>query len=124
MAYDYVLTSTGQRGKGSFRHWFHGLGMARIRKNFQRILSINLQIIIRGTGGHECGEQWYFVPRGYVQVIPDIRGVGKSEGDITFDWGKDGYDLIEWIAEQPWCNGNVGMIGMSAFAMAQYMIAG
>jgi hypothetical protein len=38
-------------------------------------------------------------------------------------WGKDGYDLIEWIADQPWCNGNVGMIGMSAFAMSQYIIA-
>jgi hypothetical protein len=78
---------------------------------------------IRGTGGHECGEQWYFVPRGYVQVIPDIRGIGKSEGELTMDWAKDGYDLIEWIAKQPWCNGNVGMIGMSAFAMSQYIIA-
>jgi hypothetical protein len=39
------------------------------------------------------------------------------------DWAKDGYDLIEWIAEQPWCNGNVGMVGMSAFAMSQYIIA-
>lgn len=78
---------------------------------------------IRGTGGHECGEQWYFVPRGYVQVIPDIRGAGKSEGELMMDWSKDGYDLIEWIAEQPWCNGNVGMAGMSAFAMSQYIIA-
>ncbi len=78
---------------------------------------------LRGTGGHECGEQWYFVPRGYVQVIPDIRGIGRSDGEMTMDWGKDGYDLIEWIAEQPWCNGNVGMIGMSAFAMSQYIIA-
>jgi putative CocE/NonD family hydrolase len=78
---------------------------------------------LRGTGGHECGEQWYFVPRGYVQVIPDIRGIGKSEGEVTAQWGKDGYDLIEWIAEQPWCNGNVGMVGMSAFAMSQYIIA-
>jgi len=79
---------------------------------------------IRGTGGHECGEQWYFVPRGYAQVIPDPRGVGKSEGESTqAATGKDGYDLIEWIAAQPWCNGNVGMIGMSAYAMAQYPIA-
>ncbi len=78
---------------------------------------------IRGTGGHECGEQWYFVPRGYVQIVPDIRGIGKSEGDLTFDWAKDGYDLIEWAAAQPWCNGNVGMVGMSAFAMSQYIIA-
>ncbi len=78
---------------------------------------------IRGTGGHECGEQGYFVPRGYVQVIPDVRGVGKSGGEYPGEWAKDGYDLIEWIGEQPWCNSNVGMIGMSAFAISQYMIA-
>lgn len=78
---------------------------------------------IRGTGGHECGEQSYFVPRGYVQVIPDARGVGKSEGNFSIASPKDGYDLIEWIAEQPWCDGNVGMIGMSSFAMSQYSIA-
>jgi putative CocE/NonD family hydrolase len=84
---------------------------------------------IRGTGGHECGEQWYFVPRGYVQIIPDIRGVGKSEGDQedlvkAVTAGTDLYDLIEWVAQQSWCNGNVGMIGMSAFASAQYLAAG
>ena len=81
---------------------------------------------VRGTGGHECGEQWYFVPRGYVQVIPDLRGVGKSQGragEFSKAYGQDGYDLIEWIAEQPWCNGNVGMVGMSAFAAAQFLIA-
>ena len=77
---------------------------------------------IRGNGGHECGEQFYFVPRGYVQVIPDARGVGKSEGEFTSSWGRDGYDLIEWVAQQPWCNGKVGMVGMSAFAHAQYFI--
>ena len=77
----------------------------------------------RGNGGHECGEQGYLVPRGYVQVIPDVRGVGKSEGEYTIDWGNDGYDLIEWMAKQPWCNGNVGMAGMSAFGWAQYSVA-
>ncbi|MBI2854735.1 MAG: CocE/NonD family hydrolase [Chloroflexi bacterium] len=77
----------------------------------------------RGNGGHECGEQWYFVPRGYVQVIPDLRGVGKSEGKLGISWGEDGYDLIEWIAAQPWSNGNVGMIGMSAFALSQFTVA-
>jgi len=78
---------------------------------------------MRGTGGHECGEQGYFVPRGYVHVIPDIRGVGKSGGEFRTDYGKDGYDLIKWIAEQPWCNGNVGMAGKANFAYAQYVIA-
>lgn len=77
----------------------------------------------RGNGGHECGEQGYFVPRGYVQVIPDVRGVGQSEGEYTIDWAKDGYDLIEWITKQPWSNGNVGMAGMSAFGWAQYFVA-
>ena len=78
---------------------------------------------IRGTGGHEGGEQCYFVPRGYIQVIPDIRGIGMSEGETTLDWVRDGYDLIEWVAEQDWCNGNVGLIGMSGFAVSQYLIA-
>ncbi|MBI2848127.1 MAG: CocE/NonD family hydrolase [Chloroflexi bacterium] len=78
---------------------------------------------IRGTGGHECGEQWYFVRRGYVQVILDPRGVGKSISDTQQPYGQDEYDLIEWIAQQPWCDGNVGMLGMSSFAGAQYGIA-
>jgi len=77
---------------------------------------------IRGTGGHECGEQSFFVPRGYIQVIPDIRGVGKSEGEFSYST-TDQYDLIEWVANQPWCNGKVGMLGMSLFAMSQYSAA-
>jgi putative CocE/NonD family hydrolase len=78
---------------------------------------------VRGTGGHECGEQSYFVPRGYAMVISDLRGVGRSEGDYNLYWAKDAYDLIEWVAQQPWCDGNIGCTGMSAFAICQYMIA-
>ena len=33
------------------------------------------------------------------------------------------YDLIEWIAKQPWCDGNVGMVGISAFGGAQFEAA-
>ena len=36
---------------------------------------------------------------------------------------QDGYDLVEWIAKQPWCDGNVGMIGISWFAIIQYLVA-
>ncbi|MCK5429203.1 MAG: CocE/NonD family hydrolase, partial [Anaerolineales bacterium] len=72
------------------------------------------------------GDAKYFVPRGYVQVIADPRGIAKSEGEFSY-FGlaeqEDGYDIIEWIAEQPWCDGNVGMIGHSWFAMNQYLIA-
>lgn len=63
----------------------------------------------------------YTVPRGFAHVIPDPRGVGDSEGYGTKPWfnKEDVYDMIEWIAAQPWCNGKVGMIGPSAFSIMQ-----
>jgi len=42
------------------------------------------------------------------------------EGNVE---GKDCYDLVEWIAEQPWCDGNVGMAGISYFAAVQILAA-
>ena len=59
--------------------------------------------------------------RGYVHVIGNPRGIGKSEagGSRAFD----SYDLIEWIAAQPWCDGNVGMVGISGFGAEQLMAA-
>ena len=79
-----------------------------------------------GNGGIESGNTEYFVSRGYVHVIADVRGTGLSEGGYRFFSLKeqqDGYDLVEWIAGQPWCNGNVGMLGMSYFGMIQYLVA-
>jgi putative CocE/NonD family hydrolase len=79
-----------------------------------------------GAGGVEAGKTEFWVSRGYAHVIVDTRGSGHSEGSYCF-YGKkeheDGYDLVEWIAKQPWCNGNVGMIGMSYFAVMQYHTA-
>src|SRR6266446_585586 len=48
-------------------------------------------------------------------------GIGKSEsgGSRAFD----SYDLIEWVAAQPWCDGNVGMVGISGFGAEQFMAA-
>ena len=51
----------------------------------------------------------------------NVRGTGKSDGGGSDEW--DFYDLIEWIAAQPWCDGNVGMIGISAFGGAQFHAA-
>jgi hypothetical protein len=61
----------------------------------------------------EAGDTKFFVSRGYVHVIGSPRGVGKSDGGGSRQW--DSYDLIEWIAQQPWCDGNVGMVGISGF---------
>jgi uncharacterized protein len=63
----------------------------------------------------------YFAERGYVVVIQDVRGRYASEG-IFYPFvseGTDGYDTIEWIASQPWCNGSVGTTGSSYAAAAQ-----
>ena len=56
----------------------------------------------------------------------DVRGAGHSEGDVhmfTHQDSEDGYDFIEWVSQQPWCNGKVGMSGNSGVAMHQYRIA-
>jgi predicted acyl esterase len=73
------------------------------------------------TGPQEAGDTRFFVSRGYAHVIGMPRGVGKSEGGGARTW--DSYDLIEWIAEQPWCDGNVGMIGISGFGAEQLYVA-
>ena len=68
----------------------------------------------------------YWCHKGYAIANYDPRGVGNSEGDIYL-WssqeGRDGYDLVEWLAKQDWCNGKVSMAGNSALAMAQWRIA-
>jgi hypothetical protein len=72
-------------------------------------------------GGAECGDSDFLTSRGYVHVIGNPRGFGKSEDGGSPHW--DLYDLIEWVASQPWCDGNVGMIGLSAYALSQWHAA-
>ena len=74
----------------------------------------------------ESPDPGYWCHYGYAIVNPDVRGAGNSGGEVlcfgTQD-GKDGYDLIEWLAKQEWCNGKVGMAGVSWVAMAQWYVA-
>ena len=58
----------------------------------------------------------YFVPRGYAFVGMDLRGTRNSSGCQQYgdrDEVIDAVDVIDWIAEQPWSNGKVGMTGGS-----------
>ncbi len=73
------------------------------------------------TGAIESGDSEYLVSRGYAHVIGNERGTGKSEDGGSPKW--DYYDVKEWIAQQPWCDGNIGMIGISAFGGAQFQAA-
>ncbi|KAK9788651.1 putative Xaa-Pro dipeptidyl-peptidase C-terminal domain-containing protein [Seiridium cardinale] len=64
---------------------------------------------------------------GYSLVIVDPRGTWWSEGEnahyFSPEEGRDGYDLVEWIAKQSWCTGNVGWGAVSYFAMSIYQTA-
>jgi uncharacterized protein len=59
----------------------------------------------------------YFAAHGYACVRVDLRGSGDSEGVLTDEYlaleHQDGEDILAWIADQPWCDGSVGMIGIS-----------
>jgi uncharacterized protein len=69
-------------------------------------------------------EKW--VPDGYVCLRIDARGSGRSPGFLD-PWSTretdDIYDCIEWAGSQPWCNGKVGMNGISYYAMNQWYVA-
>ncbi|KAJ5381027.1 uncharacterized protein N7496_003455 [Penicillium cataractarum] len=64
--------------------------------------------------------------RGYAVVDVDARGSGNSEGNLMW-WGEqeavDVYDTIDWVVQQPWCNGSVVMMGNSWLAIAQINFA-
>ncbi|MGD9496471.1 MAG: CocE/NonD family hydrolase [Armatimonadota bacterium] len=78
----------------------------------------------KATAGYER-----YVRAGYAVMAQDTRGRYASDGefvlfseDETLD-GRDGYDTIEWLAEQPWCDGNVGTFGSSYGGWMQWEAA-
>ncbi|MGN6134346.1 MAG: CocE/NonD family hydrolase, partial [Aureliella sp.] len=66
-----------------------------------------------------------FVKRGYAVVAQDTRGRYRSEGIWHWltDDGPDGADTAEWIAQQPWSNGRIGMFGTSYVGGTQHALA-
>jgi hypothetical protein len=80
----------------------------------------------RGRGWLEAGDPEFYARRGYVQVIANVRGTGKSGGRYLWLGPRevqDIYEVIEWLAKQEWCTGKVGMFGVSYFAMIQIRVA-
>ena len=67
----------------------------------------------------------YILDHEYVLVIQDVRGRFGSGGKFQpyINEAKDGYDAVEWIAKQTWCDGNIGMIGASYNGSVQYCAA-
>ena len=74
----------------------------------------------------ETGPIEWYVGQGYAYVHADVRGAGQSDGEFEFmglNEQQDYVELIAWIVAQAWCNGRVGGIGQSYYAMAQWLMA-
>ena len=78
---------------------------------------------------HWKGDQYMnpqkFTDAGYIVAVQDCRGTGNSEGSY-FPWrddANDGYDFIEWLAEQDWCTGKIGAMGSSNLGSVQLLEA-
>ena len=85
------------------------------------VLPPSPQFLWRETGPIEA-----YTERGYAYVNMDVRGSGRSGGTYGFldrNEQQDLYDVIGWIAEQPWCTGKVGGLGQSYFCMLQWFMA-
>jgi len=66
----------------------------------------------------------YFAKHGYVYALVDVRGRGNSGGEFEpfANEGRDGYDVVEWFAKQPYCNGKVTMWGGSYAGFDQWTV--
>ena len=70
----------------------------------------------------------FFARHGYVVAIQDLRGRGDSGGEYRYLYNPnneadDGYDAVEWLADQQWCNGKVGTFGGSHTGATQQALA-
>ncbi|CBV43793.1 CocE/NonD family hydrolase [Halomonas elongata] len=69
------------------------------------------------TAARDVQTHPYWAGHGYAGVRVDIRGTGESDGVLTDEYLPeelaDGVAIIEWLAAQPWCSGEVGMVGIS-----------
>lgn len=81
---------------------------------------------VSGLQSFESPDPAYWCAHGYAVVVVDARGSYHSEGDMRW-WGtqgaEDGYDVVEWVAAQPWSTGKVAMTGNSQLAIIQWFIA-
>ena len=100
--------------------YFPARGAARLGGSFPVILT---RTPYDKTNHSATGR--FYAERGYVAAMQDVRGRYESEGEFYAfaHEGPDGYDAVEWLAEQPWCNGQVGTMGASYEAAVQSALA-
>lgn len=112
-----VIVSWSPYGKTS--------GTSRVYTRLRTLVAVD-QHKLSGLMKWEAVDPDLWCARGYAVCHPDARGVGRSEGNIEFfgeQEGRDGHDLVEWLAEQEWCSGKVGLAGNSWLAVSQWFTA-
>ena len=74
---------------------------------------------------HVAPKAQAWIEKGYAVLLQNVRGRHGSEGGPISrdDYAEDGYDTIEWMANQSWCNGRIGTFGGSALARVQFATA-
>ena len=86
---------------------------SRLRPNAARVATVHRGNIIHIL---EPTHAW-FASQGYACARVDIAGSGDSDGLLRDEYLKqeqdDAVEVIAWLAQQPWCSGTVGMIGIS-----------
>ncbi|MFO7577523.1 MAG: CocE/NonD family hydrolase [Pelovirga sp.] len=69
------------------------------------------------TRSRDTGHHHYYAGHGYAALRVDLRGSGDSEGVLKDEYLEqelaDGEEILRWMAEQPWCTGKIGIIGIS-----------
>jgi len=81
-----------------------------------------------GKDEYYCFMPWigrFWARKGYACVAQDVRGKWSSEGEWEplVNEIDDGYDTIEWISQQPWCDGNIGATGESYYGYTSWAAA-
>ncbi|OSC36404.1 CocE/NonD family hydrolase [Mycobacterium decipiens] len=76
--------------------------------------------------GWEAPDPAWWTAQGFAVVNADSRGCGRSEGTgklLSHQEAEDTYDLVQWLAGQPFSDGRVVMLGVSYLAISQYAVA-
>lgn len=99
-------------------------------EQWQALVRDHPEAVTGSTNKYQCWEtvdpeKW--VPDGYAVVRVDSRGAGCSPGVLDVLSPRETRDFdecIEWAADQPWSNGKIGLLGISYYAINQWMVAG
>ena len=87
--------------------------------------AVMLQTPYNNDGDNVMDEAWSYVKRGYAYVTVDVRGRYDSDGSFVpyVSDGRDGSDVMNWVAQQPWSNGKIATHGGSYSGKTQWMLA-